>query len=403
MKAVILAAGKGTRMKPLTEDTPKPLIPVAGKPIVEHNIDVLQNLVDEIIIVAGYQIEKFRQKFEGTEVKVIEQEEPLGTADAALKAEKHVQDKAVIINGDDIYGESLEKLEGEDPAILVSETDSPEMFGILDVEGSRVKQIVEKPDNPPSKLANTGGYLVNKDFFPLLKEVSKSERGELEITDAISQYVKKNNVTYKISENWLPCSYPWQLLEANQKLLENTERKIDGDVVSSAVVKGAVIIEENAKIKENTVVEGPAVIKQGCEIGPNAHIRAGTVLEKNVQIGSSEVKNSVVRRDSALPHFNYLGDSYIGRNVNFGAGAKTANLRNDDKQIKMKVKGEYIETGREKLGAIIGSGSKIGVNTVIKPGRKIGCNVVTDSGEKIGQNLPCNSTFKNGEIYENRS
>jgi len=156
-------------------------------------------------------------------------------------------------------------------------------------------------------------------------------------------------------------------------------------------------VEENAKIRENSVVKGPTIIKEGATVGPNAHVRKGTVLEENTHIGCSEVKNSVIGENSKLPHFNYVGDSYLQEDINLGAGVKTANLRNDDKTVSMKVKGELLDTNREKLGTVIASGTKIGVNSSIKPGRKIGRNVVTDANEKITQNISSNSVFKNGE------
>jgi len=111
----------------------------------------------------------------------------------------------------------------------------------------------------------------------------------------------------------------------------------------------------------------------------------------------------VVREGSNIPHFNYVGDSYIGKNVNIGAGTKTANTRNDKSSIKMEVKGELRDTGLNKLGAVIGSEAKTGVNCSIKPGRKIGYGSITDSHEKIEHNIPDNSVYKDGDILEDRN
>lgn len=384
-------------MKPLTEDTPKPLIPVAGKPIIQHNIDILDDFVEDIIVVAGYRIRDFREYFNDTDVRVVEQEEPKGTADAAFQASSLVNNRALILNGDDIYGNSIRDLIKKDAGVLVSESSRPERYGVLDTEQGTVNRIVEKPENPPSNLVNTGCFLVDEDFFPLLEEVRKSERGELEITDALTDYIEKRDLEYVVADRWIPCSYPWQLINANQELIDS-EKDIKGEIDPSATIKGDVKIEKGAEIKENTIIEGPAIIKTGCKVGPNAHIRENTVLEENVKVGCSEVKNSVVREETQLPHFNYVGDSYIGQNVNFGAGAKTANLRNDGKPVKMEVKNDLIDTGRKKLGGIIGSNTKLGVNTSVKPGRKVGLGAVTDCNEKVEKNLPDNSVLKNGEI-----
>ncbi len=399
MKAVILAAGQGTRMRPLTEDTPKPLLPVAGKPIIQHNIDILEGKTEEILIVAGYRIEQFRERYGDTEnITIIEQEDAEGTADAALQAREHIDGKAVILNGDDIYGEEVREAIGKDSALLTAETSDPEKYGVLNLEGGKIQDIQEKPDEPASDFVNTGLYVVQPDFFELLEKVERSERGEYEITDALNSYIDEHEVEAVETDRWLPCSYPWQLIDANEELMQNIDERIKGEVHESAEIKGEAIIEEGAEIRENTVIEGPAIIKEGCEVGPNAYIRKNTVLGEGVEVGNSEVKNSIIRKGTNIPHFNYVGDSYIGRDANMGAGSKTANLKNNDTRIEMMVKGDLKETGRRKLGAVIGSEAKIGVNTSIKPGRKIGHQALTDCQEKVSEDIPNKSILKDGKL-----
>ncbi len=389
MKAVILAAGKGTRMRPLTEDTPKPLLPVAGKPIIRHTVDLLEGHVEEIIVVAGYEKQQVEDFFSSDSyVRVVEQEEPLGTADAALTAQDYVDGKTLVINGDDIYRVDMEGIRTVDRGVIASEVDDPESYGVISAEDGQVKGIEEKPDNPGSNLVNTGFYIVQEDFFELLEKVEESERGEYEITRALNQYIKSYGVEVVEAENWFPCSYPWQLIEANEQLMDRLEGRIEGEVDRSASVNGEVVIEENAVIQENTVIDGPAIIKTGAEIGPNAHIRQGTVLHNNVNVGNgSEVKNSVVMEDSSLPHLNYIGDSYVGRNTNIGGGTITANIRHDNKEVMMEVKDSLMETGREKLGAVIGPGAKIGVNCSINPGRIIGYETTVAPGTVVKKNI----------------
>ena len=398
MKAVILAAGKGTRMRPLTEDTPKPLLPVAGKPIIQHNIDLIKDIVDEVIVVAGYEIEQFEEYFSERDVTVIEQEEARGTADAALQARDHLDGRTLIMNGDDIYGTDIRDIRDNETAFAAARAERPEEFGVLDTSDDEIVSIVEKPDEPPSDLVNIGCYLVKPRFFELLEDVEISERGEYEITDALSMYIAEEDVKILETDQWLPCSYPWQLVDANRELISNIDRDISGEVDETSVIKENVILEEGAAVKEHCVVEGPAIIKSGAVVGPDTYIRPGTVLHSDVEVGKSEVKNTVVRENSAIPHFSYAGDSYIGRNSNLGAGVKTANLRNDSSNVYMEVKGEMHDTGMRKLGAIIGSEARIGVNTSIKPGRKIGYKASVDSGEKVEKNIPEGRTLKDGEI-----
>jgi bifunctional UDP-N-acetylglucosamine pyrophosphorylase/glucosamine-1-phosphate N-acetyltransferase len=400
MKAVILAAGEGTRMRPLTRDTPKPLLPVAGKPIIQHNIDRIEEHVDEIIVVAGYEIDQVRKYFSDSEdIHVIEQKQPEGTADAAMQALEHIDERTIILNGDDIYGDRITEALEHNSAVLASRVEKPENYGVFKVKEGKAVEITEKPGNPASNLVNTGCYVVNKDFFLKLDEVEKSPRGEYEITDALRKYMDDNDVKLVEQDNWLPCSYPWQLINANEQLIEDIEHRVDGEVHESSVIRGDVIIEEGAEVREHSTVEGPAVIKSGTVVGPDAYIRPGTTLMNDVEVGKSEVKNSVIREKTHVPHFNYVGDSYLCRKVNMGAGSKIANLRNDDRNIRMKVKGEMMDTGRNKIGAVIGSNAKIGVNCSIKPGRKIGFRAKTDSHEKVEKNVQDHLTLKNGEIF----
>lgn len=405
MDLVILAAGRGTRMQPLTDATPKPLLPVAGKPILQHTIDTLQHTVENVYIVAGYQKKQFATYCanNGIDATIIEQEDALGTGHAALQAAEHVTGDVLIVNGDDIYGEALTQLAEYETGVLAAEAENPENYGVLRTENGAVQEIIEKPETPPSTLVNTGCYKVQADFFPLLKNLEKSPRGEYEITDAITTYLQQRTVNLVETDQWLPCSYPWQLITANETLLHTREKQeIKGTVHDTAVIDGPVTVEENAVIHAHTVVEGPAIIKAGARVKPFSHIRPGTVIHENATVKHSEVKNSVIGPGSNVPHFNYVGDSYIGENVNLGAGTITANTRNDDQPVHMMVKDELKETGRRKLGAVIAADTKTGVNCSINPGRTIGANTVIDSHEKIVENIPSHVVWKNGEQYADR-
>ncbi len=403
MKAVILAAGEGTRMRPLTRDTPKPLLPVAGKPIIQHNIDLVKDKVDEIVIVAGYMIEEFEDRYgENSNITIVEQEKARGTADAAFQAKEVVEGKTLILNGDDIYGKSVKDVLDNGSAILAKRAEKPENFGVFETEDGEIVDVEEKPENPKSDKVNIGCYMVEEKFFELLEKVEKSERGEYEITDALNQYISMEEVEYVEADRWLPCSYPWQLIDANEVLMPEQveETKLEGEIADSAEIKGQVIVEEDARVGPQSIIEGPAIIKSDCEVGPDSYIRPNTVLHQGVEIGKSEVKNSIIRKKTSIPHFNYVGDSYIGQKVNLGAGSKTANLRNDPKNVKMEVKEEMYDTGRTKLGGIVASQAKVGVNSTVKPGRKIGFKAATDSNEKVTGNIPEGTLLKDGELFE---
>ncbi|MFC6772133.1 glucose-1-phosphate thymidylyltransferase, partial [Halorubrum pallidum] len=147
---------------------------------------------------------------------------------------------------------------------------------------------------------------------------------------------------------------------------------------------GPVVVEAGARVQSGAYVEGPALIRAGAEVGPNAYVRGSTVVGQNAHVGHSvEVKNSVLMADASIGHLSYVGDSVLGRGVNVGAGTNVANLRHDDENVRLQVKGESVDTGRRKLGAIVGGGAKTGINTSINAGVKLGAGETTNPGEVL--------------------
>ena len=284
MKAVILAAGEGTRMRPLTEENAKPLLPVAGKPILEHNIDLVKDHVEEIILVGGYRIKDLEKRFsDNPKIRIVEQEEALGTAHAALQAKDSVDSKTVIMNGDDIYGEKAVEVLKHDSAVLADRAEEPEKFGVFRLEEGKISGLVEKPEIPPSDLVNIGFYVVQPEFFDLLENVEKSERGEYEITDAINQYIDNHEVEFVEADTWLPCSYPHQLLDANLELIP--DEKSSGENV---------MVQEDAEISEESDVEN-AVIYSGAEVKGDVN---NAVILENVEVSEDEkISGEIVMTD----------------------------------------------------------------------------------------------------------
>ncbi len=386
MQAVILAAGEGQRMRPLTYTKPKVMLPVANKPILEH---LLSNLgkagVDEAIFVVGYKDEVVREYFGegrcGVRVRYVTQRKQLGTADA-LKAASHLlKDDFLMLNGDNIVGwEDIERIcSANGCALAVREVSNPEDFGVVELEdGGWVRNIVEKPEKPQSNLINAGVYKFDPDFLSYLEKTPISKRGEYEITDTIRLAVE-DGVRFEAVrvERWIDVGYPWDLLKANEIILNEMDgMTVEGEVEEGAVIKGKVAIGKNSVVRSGSYVIGPVVIGENCVVGPNTFIRPFTSIGDGCHIGSFvEVKNSIVMRNTNIPHLNYVGDSVIGENCNFGAGTKVANLRLDEREVKAMVRGRKISTGRRKFGAVVGDNVKTGINVSINVGAMIGCNV----------------------------
>jgi UDP-N-acetylglucosamine diphosphorylase / glucose-1-phosphate thymidylyltransferase / UDP-N-acetylgalactosamine diphosphorylase / glucosamine-1-phosphate N-acetyltransferase / galactosamine-1-phosphate N-acetyltransferase len=392
MKAVILAAGNSTRLQPLTVDRSKVMMPVVNKSVLEHNLDQLiaSKVVDEAIIVVGFGSSEVKKTFGSNygkiKLKYVVQKEQLGTGHALLQAEKSVgkEKKFVVMMGDDLYsGSDIKKCVKHDSCILAKRVSDVSSFGKVVTKGRKLKQIIEKPAGKGIGLANTGCYVLTSNVFSLLKKAKKSKRGEIEVTDAVS----KLNVDVEQASFWIPITYPWSVLDANEEILKINEKSKQNiasgaKVEKGSTLKGFVSVGKGTVIKSGAYIEGPVVIGEGCVIGPNCFVRAYTSIGNRCRIGNGvEVKNSVLMDDVIIGHLSYCGDSVIGNGVNFGAGTITANLRHDSGNVKSMVNGKLVDSGRRKLGTIMGDGAKTGIHTSIYPGRKIWTGKSTLPGE----------------------
>jgi len=392
MQAVLLAAGEGTRMRPLTVSTPKPMLPVADRPLVAHTADAVVDAgIDELVLVVGYEAEDVRayfgSEYRGVPVEYAVQDEQLGTAHAVDCAREHLEGPFAVLNGDDLYdAPSVAALldAGRDgPAICTYHADNPENYGVVQVADGAVTDIVEKPTDPATNLVNVGAYV-----FPAAArdwlDVPKSERGEHEITDVLARVIDEHRVEPVTVDRWLGCGRPWELLEANEWKLGELDRRIEGEVHESADLRGDVVVETGASVDAGVVVEGPALVREGADLGPNAYVRGATLLGADTHVGNgTEIKNSVVMAGSAVPHLSYVGDSVVGTDVNFGAGTKVANLRHDAADVKLTVKGDRVSTGRRKFGVVAGPGAKTGINTSLNPGVCLSAGARTEPGESV--------------------
>jgi len=380
LKAIILAAGEGNRMRPLTYSRPKVMLPIANKPILEHLlIEARKASIGEFIFIVGYHDEQVRDYFGsgekwGVTIDYCTQKKQLGTADAIKMTEGLVDGNFLVMNGDIIVSQkdirNLAK-RGDNTLSVVEVEDSRDL-GVIELSEGKVVHIYEKVENPPSHKANAGLYLFTRDIFDTIAQTPKSPRGEYEITDSLQLMIDTGHrISYQKIGYWLDLSYPWDLLPANESLLVETRDQNLGEIEENVVIKGEVSIGKNTVVRSGSYIVGPVIIGQDCDIGPNCYIRPHTSIGDNCHIGSAvEIKNCIVMKGSKIPHQNYLGDSIIGAECNFGAGTKIANLRLDKKNITVA----SIDTKLRKLGAIIGDRVETGINACINVGSMIGNN-----------------------------
>ena len=331
MKALILAGGAGTRLRPITHTRAKQLVPVANKPILFYGIEamVAAGITELGVIVGDTRAEVMAALGDGSAfgaaVTYIPQDAPLGLAHCVLIAREFLgDDDFVMFLGDNLLEQDLaafvaafESARGtfNPPAaqILLKQVPDPQRFGVatLDADG-HVVELVEKPAEPQSDLALVGVYLFTARIHDAVASIEPSPRGELEITDAIQWLIDAGEIvrTELLTGWWIDTGKLTPLLEANRLLLERLDQQIDGSVDEASVIDGRVVVETGAEIV-NSTVRGPVAIGAGTRIvnsfvGPFTAIGAGCLVE------SSEVEHSVVMDNSRIVEIARLEDSLIG-------------------------------------------------------------------------------------------
>jgi len=398
MKAVVVAAGEGKRLKPLTHTRPKCMIPLAGKPILHHVLESLKEAgFRDVTIVVNYLKHKITDHFGdgrklGIRINYAEQKETNGTAGAFLAAENYVDDDffgmaADIITESAAIKRLVSSHEGE-ITIGLKEIADPKEYGIAIMKRSKIVNFEEKPKIPKSNLINCSMYVFNENIFRDIREIRRSERGEYEITDLIKKLAPKGNVKgVRISEFWQDLGLPWQLFDANEFILNKMPARKEGKVENSRS-KGKVIIEKGAHVFDS-VIEGPVFIGKNTEVGPYSFIRGNSSIGESCSISdSTTVKNSIIMNNVNAKHLSYIGDSIIGENCNFGAGTQIANWRFDAGTISMEVMNRKIDTKRSKLGVIIGDNTKTGVLACVMPGKTIGDGCWIGAGVVVERDIP---------------
>lgn len=328
MKAVIPAAKKKDDMFPFSETLPTALMPVAGKPVVKHNIEALrENGIEEIHIVTNYKQEMFEDKFkESKRVNIVHQEELDGTAPAVGEC-NFIEDDFVVVNGDVIVSKNdisrlIDKFEQEkSTSILATYENRPEKFGVLSIENDEVAGIEEKPDEPENPLINTGIYAFKPDIFNTIDPLDDEETS---LTDAVQKKVENGEAYFVIAEDyWIDIGSGEKLWEADrikrEATVTETEVHEDAEVSEEAILSGDIVVEEEA------VVEAGAALKGQCIIGENAHVEAGTVIKDSTvmdgsQLDQCSVESSLIFQDNILDPFVAVENCVIAEESDIKSG-----------------------------------------------------------------------------------
>jgi len=376
-------------MWPLAVNKPKHLLPIAGRPSISFLIEALATArIKELLVVIGFKGDLIEAAIGdgtkyGVKIEYLRQPEWTGTAAALNVARDSVGDAPFLaVYGDLLVSPSsldalIEKSRECTKVMGVARVASRSQYGVVEIQGDRLTRIREKPANLTGEgWVNTGLYVLDQEIFRSIKGTGRSTRSEYELTTSLQRIVDRGGDVKAATisrEEWMDIGRPWDLLEANERILMNFTPHVKGVVEPGAVIKGPICLEESACVRTGSYVEGPAYIGAGSVVGPNSRIRPCTSLGDNVVVGaSSEVKNSIIMNETRIPHLSYVGDSIIGESCNLGAGTITANIRLDGAVVKVRLKGKVLSSGRRKLGTIIGDGVQTGINACIMPGIKIG-------------------------------
>ncbi len=417
VKALILAAGYGTRLHPLTQYRPKAMLPLAGKPLLHHVIDsVLDAGMKDIVLVVGHYREQIEEYFGdgkhiGIHISYAEQSEPKGEYDAVLSAEDlfEGEDRFFMTDCDIItttarFKETLKAAKTGDMALSLFEVPNPWQFGVVKLDGTEVTTIVEKPKKgtEPSNLAVAGVYVFSNVIFDMVRKTKDLEVG-------IQELINEGNTVYgsHSRDPWVDVGRTWNILEATPILFDRMrnqqEQRVDdsANVSDSAHIIGDVWVGPRARIFPGASLVGPVYVGPDATVGNNCLIRDHVVLEQSTRIGfSCELRNTVMMPKSRIGHLAFVGDSILGFDVEIGASVVLSNYRFDGAEVHVMLRGQLVSTHTDKFGAVVGDATKIGCGTVVLPGRTIGYNSWIDPAIVVQKDVADNTHLKLKQTLE---
>lgn len=391
MQAVVLAAGEGTRLRPLTVERPKVMLPVARRPVVTHLIEALVEAgIRDIVLVVGYKREKVQahlgdgDRF-GADITYVVQERQLGTAHALGVAEDEVEAPFLVVAGDNISAPSdLEQVAtSRETTLLIQDHDQPGQYGAVRLAGGDVVEaIVEKPDRPASNLVATGVYRFDETVFDTI--AAQAEEGVNDLTSVVNAMIDGGHKvrTVRGSGAWLDVVYPWDLLHVNARIIDREPGTVDGTVEQDVVLKGPVTVGEGTTLHPGTVIQGPVTIGEGCEIGPHAVVDPATSIGDNVTLGAhGYVRNSVVMDNVHAGPGLAVEDSILAEGVRLGSQVSLVSgsprVLLDDRVFDL-----------ERFGTVVGEDADLGSHVVVEPGTFVGARARAAGGARVADDVP---------------
>jgi len=380
--AVVLAAGEGTRLRPLTAHRPKPMLPAANRPILERVLEALVEAgVRTVHVVVGYRNDRvqdyFGPTYDGVPLHYHHQEKRLGTGHALSQVRGDLSGDFLMVNGDELLSaETVTRVttahRSNVVTLAVAEAEDAPQYGAVRVSGNRVTEFVEKPGSGDYRFLNAGVYAFDDRIFDAIAETPRRD-GELELTDTISRLVEEEDDVRSVRTDAtrVKANYPWDLLAVAQHLLRV-------GAVSEPESEAGVYVDGSARVHESAVLRPPVVVSADAVVGPNAVVGPDTALGRNVTVGANAtVASSVVDVDSRVREGATLVDCVTGQSVRVAAGATVPGGPGD-----VRV-GTTVHEDQD-LGALladrvrVGGGATLAPGTLVGPSARLGTGVVVE-------------------------
>lgn len=383
-QAVILAAGEGQRLRPFTALKPKVMIRVAHKPILQYVVEALaRNGIFDITIIVGYRKEQVMDFFGsgeqfGVRINYLRQEQQLGTAHALKQAKELAEESFLVLSGDNIIEpDTITQIVGaKTNAILIKDQEDVSKYGVVEVRGGRVTDIVEKPKEAGSHLVNTGIYAFTREIFRFIEQ-------EVDLPAVLKDMITQGYdiIAQKAQGTWLDAVFPWDILRLNDIALQRMTPSLGGTIENGVTVKGLVCVGEGTIIRANSYIVGPVIIGESCEIGPSVCVLPSTSIGDNVVISPfTQIKNSVINNNVEVGASSIIEDSVIDQGSIF-KGHFTALSG----EAEVEIEGEY---HKPVCGAMIGEYCHIEDSVVTYPGVILGNHCRVKAMKQLQGKIP---------------
>ena len=380
-QAVVLAAGEGSRIRPLTRYQPKPMLRVAGRPILEYPLDALAAFgVESVAIVVGHAKTRIQNhvgdEYRGLDVTYLTQGSQLGSGHALQAAEGNIDGEFLVVNGDNVIDETMvdgtarrfAESDATGAVAVASAVDASE-YGTVGVRDGVVEGIDESDRSGAGRI-NTGVYAFDESIFEALDRTA-FQHGERPLTGAIAE-LDGPVVAATPNGVWFDSSYPWDLLATNESLLYSHPE----------LVGAARSVSDTARIHESATVGEHVLVGPDCKVAAGAVVRSGTCLHASTAVGENTVlEGSIVGPDARIGAGSVLRDTIVGAGATIGDGSVSPG-----RSATVVLNG--VEYTDRRLGGIVADRATVGANVTITPGCRIGPRATVGSGAALARDVP---------------